>query len=82
MAGGGMKGLTLPDHWPQTVDRFFGGAPLSDGYGMTEIIIGSRACPLGRYHVPPWKSHFFWIPPPAGSIRVRERKPGASGRSI
>ena len=57
-----MKGLTLPDHWPQTVDRFFGGAPLSDGYGMTEIIIGSRACPLGRYHIPPWEIPFLLDP--------------------
>jgi len=62
LAGGGMKGLTLPDHWPQTVDRFFGGAPLSDGYGMTEIIIGSRACPLGRYHIPPWEIPFLLDP--------------------
>jgi len=66
LAGGGMKGLTLPDHWPQTVDRFFGGAPLSDGYGMTEIIIGSRACPLGRYHVPPWEIPFLLDPATGG----------------
>src|SRR5260370_31468705 len=53
LAGGGMKGLTLPDHWPQTLDRFFGGAPPSDGYGMTAIIIGSTALPPGPPAVPP-----------------------------
>jgi hypothetical protein len=62
MAGGGMKGLTLPDHWPQTIDRFFGGAPLSDGYGMTEMIMSTRACPLGRYHLPPWQIPFLLDP--------------------
>jgi hypothetical protein len=62
LAGGGMKGLTLPDDWHQTIDRFFGGAPLSDGYGMTEMIIGSRVCPQGNYHIPPWQIPFLLDP--------------------
>lgn len=62
LAGGGMKGLTLPDDWHQTIDRFFGGAPLSDGYGMTEMIIGSRVCPKGNYHIPPWQVPYLLNP--------------------
>ncbi len=62
MAGGGMKGLTLPEHWQETVDRFFGGAPLSDGYGMTEMVASTRACPQGRYHLPPWQIPFLLDP--------------------
>jgi hypothetical protein len=62
MAGGGFKGLTLPDDWRETVDRFFGGAPLSDGYGMTELVASTRACPEGRYHLPPWEIPFVLDP--------------------
>jgi hypothetical protein len=62
MAGGGMKGLTLAHDWRQTVDRFFGGAPLSDGYGMTEMVASTRACPQGRYHLPPWEIPFLLDP--------------------
>jgi hypothetical protein len=62
MAGGGMKGLTLPENWQETVDRFFGGAPLSDGYGMTEMVASTRACPQGRYHLPPWQIPFLLDP--------------------
>ena len=62
MAGGGMKGLTLPDNWRETVDRFFGGAPLSEGYGMTEMVASTRACPEGRYHLPPWEIPFLLDP--------------------
>ncbi|HLY57639.1 MAG TPA: hypothetical protein VKS60_18895 [Stellaceae bacterium] len=62
MAGGGFKGLTLPDHWRETVDRFFGGAPLSDGYGMTELVASTRACPEGRYHIPAWEIPFILDP--------------------
>lgn len=62
MAGGGMKGLTLPDNWRETVDRFFGGAALSDGYGMTEMVASTRACPEGRYHLPAWQIPFLLDP--------------------
>ena len=62
MAGGGLKGQTLPDDWRETVDRFFGGAPLSDGYGMTEMVASTRACPQGRYHIPPWQTPFLLSP--------------------
>jgi hypothetical protein len=61
-AGGGLKGQTLPEDWRETVDRFFGGAPLSDGYGMTEMVASTRACPEGRYHIPPWEIPFLLDP--------------------
>ena len=61
-AGGGLKGQTLPDNWSETIDRFFGGAPLSDGYGMTEMVASTRACPQGHYHIPPWEIPFLLDP--------------------
>lgn len=70
MAGGGMKGLTLPDDWPETVARFFGSAPLSDGYGMTEVVASSRACPEGRYHIPPWEIPYL-LDPQTGEQKPR-----------
>ena len=70
MAGGGMKGLTLPDDWHETIDRFYGGAPLSDGYGMTEMTASSRACPQGHYHLPPWQVPFL-LDPKTGEAHPR-----------
>lgn len=63
MAGGGLKGQSLPADWRETIDRFLGGAPLSDGYGMTEVVISlSRSCPEGHYHVPFWAIPFLLDP--------------------
>jgi hypothetical protein len=55
MAGGGMKGRTLPGDWQQTVKRFFNVPHLSEGYGMTEVVASlGRTCAGGNFHVPPW----------------------------
>ena len=61
-AGGGMKGHALPDDWRETVDRFLGGAPLIEGYGMTEVVAASRICPGGHYHLPAWHIPFLLDP--------------------
>ncbi len=81
MAGGGMKGLTLPEHWRETVDRFFGGAPLSDGYGMTEMVASTRACPHGRYHLPPWQIPFL-LDPETGRQYPRSRDANRTVRGV
>jgi hypothetical protein len=62
MAGGGLKGVNLPEGWRDTVDRFFGGAPLSLGYGMTELLCTTRACPYGNYHMVPCNIPFVLDP--------------------
>jgi hypothetical protein len=61
-AGGGLKGQSLPEDHRATIDRFFGGAPLSDGYGMSEMVASTRACPVGHYHIPPWEIPFLLDP--------------------
>jgi len=61
-AGGGLKGQALPENFRETIDRFFGGAPLSDGYGMSEMVASTRACPQGHYHIPPWEIPFLLDP--------------------
>ena len=61
-AGGGMKGLTVPDGWRNTVDRFLGGAPLTEGYAMTEVVAVTRICPGGHFHLPVWNIPFLLDP--------------------
>lgn len=60
--GGGLKGQTLPDDWRDTVREFLGDAPLSEGYGMTEIVGSTRACPAGNYHLYPYLIPFILDP--------------------
>jgi hypothetical protein len=61
-AGGGNKGRELPDDWDVTVKRFYGVPRLSDGYGMSEVVVGTRACPHGRYHLPAYVVPFVLDP--------------------
>lgn len=61
-AGGGNKGRDLPDDWDQTVKRFYGVPNLSDGYGMSEVVVGTRACPQRRYHLPAYVVPFVLDP--------------------
>lgn len=76
-AGGGMKGHNLPADWRETVDRFLGGAPLIEGYGMTEVVAVTRSCPAGHYHLPAWHIPFL-LDPATG--RVLPRTGTATGR--
>lgn len=69
-AGGGMKGHSLPADWRGTVDRFLGGAPLVEGYGMTEVVAATRLCPGGHYHLPTWHIPFL-LDPDTGQVRPR-----------
>ena len=61
-AGGGNKGRELPDDWDSTVKRFYGVPTLSDGYGMSEVVVGTRACPQHRYHLPAYVVPFVLDP--------------------
>ena len=54
--GGGTK-----EQYPFTPDQIradlvaaFGGAPVSDVYGMAEADWAAFECPRGNYHIPPW----------------------------
>ena len=51
-AGGGNKGRDLPDDWEDTVKNFYGVPQLSGGYGMSEVVIGTRICANNHYHIP------------------------------
>lgn len=52
-AGGGLKGVSLPDDYQQRVDRFYGPVLRFAAYGMTEMAQTLPRCEAGRYHVPP-----------------------------
>jgi hypothetical protein len=69
-AGGGMKGHKLPVDWRESVDRFLGGAPLIEGYGMTEVVAATRLCPGGHYHLPSWHVPFL-LDPDSGKVHPR-----------
>jgi hypothetical protein len=53
MAGGGVKGVTLPPDYKARVDAFYGDVIRPGGYGMTEMAQRLPRCEAGRYHVPP-----------------------------
>jgi hypothetical protein len=61
-AGGGNKGRDLPDDWDSTVRRAFGVPRLSDGYGMSEVVVGTRACSQSHYHLPAYVIPFILDP--------------------
>jgi hypothetical protein len=52
-AGGGVKGVQLPDDYKEQVDRFYGKVIRGTGYGMTEQAQVLPRCDAKRYHVPP-----------------------------
>ncbi len=52
-AGGGIKGIKLPDDYKEQVDRFYGNVVRFAAYGMTELAQTLPRCEAGRYHVAP-----------------------------
>jgi len=52
-AGGGLKGVALPEDYREQVDRFYGKVIRNNAYGMTEMAQTCPKCQCGRYHRPP-----------------------------
>lgn len=52
-AGGGVKGIVLPEGYKETVDRFYGDVKRPGVYAMTELTQALPQCEAGNYHVPP-----------------------------
>lgn len=52
-AGGGVKGIALPDNYKEIVDRFYGDVKRPGVYAMTEMTQALPQCEAGNYHVPP-----------------------------
>ena len=52
-AGGGVKGIQLPDDYKEQVARFFGPVIRPAAYGMTELAQVMPRCEAGRYHRAP-----------------------------
>jgi hypothetical protein len=54
MAGGGAKGVSLPDDCDKVICEFFGSDRITASYGMTEMNSMSLLCERDKYHVLPW----------------------------
>jgi len=52
-AGGGVKGIALPDDYKEQVERFVGKVIRPGAYGMTELAQLMPRCEAGRYHRAP-----------------------------
>lgn len=52
-AGGGIKGVALPDDYKERVRRFYGDVRYPGAYGMTEMAQPMPRCEANRYHRPP-----------------------------
>lgn len=51
-AGGGIKGVALPDDYKERVAQFYGDVIRPGAYGMTELAQVMPRCEAGRYHRP------------------------------
>lgn len=70
MMGGGGKGRDLPDNWREIICECFGVREVREGYGMTELVMATRSCPEGNYHLPPAVVPFL-LDPQSGAVRPR-----------
>lgn len=52
-AGGGVKGVALPDDYKERVRQFYGNVRFPGAYGMTEMAQLMPRCEANRYHRPP-----------------------------
>lgn len=51
-AGGGIKGVSLPDDYEARIGAFYGDVRRPKNYGMTEMLLMMPRCEAGAYHVP------------------------------
>lgn len=51
-AGGGIKGIVLPDDFEAQINRFYGAVKRPKNYGMTEMLLMFPRCEHQRYHQP------------------------------
>ncbi len=51
-AGGGLKGIVLPDDFEAQINRFYGAVKRPKNYGMTEMLLMFPRCEHQRYHQP------------------------------
>jgi hypothetical protein len=70
MAGGGGKGIVLPEDAEQVIRAFFG-VELRGGYGMTEQNFYLVTCEHQRLHIPPWVTVLL-LDPDSGQPLPRE----------
>jgi hypothetical protein len=53
VAGGGIKGVTMPADYKERVKLFYAGTQQRTGYGMTEVAQRMPRCEANRYHCTP-----------------------------
>lgn len=71
-AGGGVKGVALPDDYKERVARFYGDVIRPGAYGMTEMAQVMPRCEAGRYHRPPGLIWLLLDKPGERLINARE----------
>lgn len=76
MAGGGVKGVTLPDDYKERVNAFYGDVVRPGGYGMTEMAQRLPRCEAHRYHVPPGLIPLLLDRPGEELLNVQDRREG------
>lgn len=75
-AGGGVKGIALPDDYKEQVACFFGPVIRPAAYGMTELAQVMPRCEAGRYHRVPG---LIWLILDRDGERLLTAKDGADG---
>ena len=75
-AGGGVKGIALPDDYKEQVERFFGKVIRPGAYGMTELSQVMPRCEAGRYHRAPG---LIWLVLDRDGERVLTAEDGEDG---
>lgn len=62
-AGGGGKGVTVPDDWEEKCREFYGISEFQQTYGMAEQPASCAvSCSHGRYHIQPWTIPYLLDP--------------------
>lgn len=75
-AGGGIKGVALPDDYKDQVERFYGKVVRFGAYGMTEMAQILPRCEAGRYHAAPG---LIMLPLNENGDRLLTAEDGAGG---